>query len=447
MNGKEQTVAKISIIIPVYNAQSYIEACIESVRRQTLQDLEILCVDDGSTDGSLAILHSMREADERIHIEAQENQGAGKARNVALEQANGEYVLFLDADDYLLDVSALERMYDACMKQGALICGAFRSCERDGIVTPMSLHREACQGYPGGRRISYRDYQYDFHFGTYLYRRELLIEHQIFFPDYRRFQDPPFLVKAMVAAGAFYVVPVELYCFRVGHQDYAFSPGKVNDIVRGMIEILEISAAQDLRDLHLLEVGRLNEGYFWHIVRCLRVGNGELLSLLDRANHTVQWQWVEDAYGESERLLKALRFLLQAGQERYERYCGELEQKGYRDIPIGAIFPFHKIPPQSKIVLYAAGVMGWTYYGQIKDNPDYVLTGWVDRQYEKYAGHKPVTCEGRELTISSVESIGGMDFDYVVIAIEEERTALEIMASMKALGVPGDKIVWSLSYE
>ncbi|MDE7016884.1 MAG: hypothetical protein K2P65_04810 [Lachnospiraceae bacterium] len=255
------------------------------------------------------------------------------------------------------------------------------------------------------------------------------------------------MVKAMVAAGAFYVVPVELYCFRGGHHVYSFTPGQRNDIVRGMIEILEISAAQDLRDLHLLEVGRLNEGYFWHIVRCLRVGNGELLSLLDRANHTVQWQWVEDAYGESERLLKALRFLLQAGQERYERYCGELERKGYRDIPIGAIFPFHKIPPQSKIVLYAAGVMGWTYYGQIKDNPDYVLTGWVDRQYEKYVGHKPVTCEGRELTISSVESIGGMDFDYVVIAIEEERTALEIMASMKALGVPGDKIVWSLSYE
>jgi len=81
--------------------------------------------------------------------------------------------------------------------------------------------------------------------------------------------------------------------------------------------------------------------------------------------------------------------------------------------------------------------MGWSYYEQIKDNENYELVGWVDRQYEKYADRLP--------KISSVESIREMVYDYIVIAIEEEKTALEIMASLKKLGIAGDKIVWSLS--
>lgn len=430
---------KISVIIPVYNTQQYIEQCIESVRCQTLKDLEILCVDDGSTDASPAILHSMQEADGRVRIFSQENQGPGKARNYGLRQAEGEYILFLDADDYLLDDSALEQMYHACVSQSVPICGAFRSCDRDGVITPMGLHRRECQDAPAGKKIAYRDYQYDFHYSTYLYRRELLTEQQIFFPDYRRFQDPPFFVRAMIAAKEFYIVPVELYCFRAGHQDYALSAEKVNDIVRGLTDLLEISARRELRKLHLLEVGRLNEGYFWHVIRHLRVDNTELLSLLLRANQAVQWQWVEEVHGEGVRLIKALQFVLHAGQEKYERYCKELERKGYRNIPLGSIFPFHKIPAYSRVVLYAAGVMGWTYYEQIKENSDYELVGWVDRQYEKYAGHKA--------GIGPVESIRELDYDYVVIAIEEEKTALEIIDSLKELGVSEDKIVWSLSYE
>lgn len=399
--------------------------------------MEILCIDDGSTDNSSAILYRMQKNDKRIHIISQENQGAGQARNRAMKQAGGEFLLFLDADDYLLDISALDQMYHACVEQNVSICGAFRCCDRQGVISPMGLHRKECEGYPLGRKMAYKDYQYDFHYSTYLYRREMLIRHQIFFPDYRRFQDPPFLVNAMITAKEFYMVPVELYCFRSGHQNYAFSSQKVNDIVKGLTDILEISAQNGLKELHSLEVGRLNEGYFWHIVQNLRVENAELLTLLIKANQAIQWQWIKESHGKDEMLLKALQFILYAGQEKCENHHRELEQKGYRDIALGSVFPFHKIPPHSKVVLYAAGVMGWTYYEQIKDNENYELVGWVDRQYEKFADRLP--------KISSVESIREMLYDYVVIAIEEEKTAMEIITSLKQLGVSSDKIVWSLS--
>lgn len=428
---------KISVIIPVYNTQQYIEQCIESVRCQTLKDLEILCVDDGSTDASPAILHSMQEADGRVRIFLQENQGPGKARNYGLRQAEGEYILFLDADDYLLDASALEQMYHACVSQSVPICGAFRSCDRDGVITPMGLHRRECQDAPAGKKIAYRDYQYDFHYSTYLYRRELLTEQQIFFPDYRRFQDPPFFVRAMIAAKEFYIVPVELYCFRTGHQDYALSAEKVNDIVRGLTDLLRMSSEKELKKLHLLAVSRLNEGFFWNIVQHLDVDNGALLPLLMEAERTIRRDWAAGLCEETDFCLKALRFLLRAGVEKCENYRRELAGRGYGEVQLGCVFPFHRVPPKSRVILYAAGVMGWTYYRQIRENTDYTLVAWVDRQYGKYADTDP--------EIRSVESIWKLDYDYIVIAIEEEWTAMEIISSLREMGVPEEKIVWGLS--
>ena len=103
---------KVSVIIPVYNAQEYLTECISSVRKQTIAELEMLCVDDGSTDDSLRVMRELQKRDNRIHIFQQSNQGAGAARNLALKNAKGEFVCFLDADDYFLDQTALEKLYE-----------------------------------------------------------------------------------------------------------------------------------------------------------------------------------------------------------------------------------------------------------------------------------------------------------------------------------------------
>ena len=91
---------KVSVIIPVYNAERYLRECLDSVINQTLQDIEIICVDDGSTDNSLALLKEYQEKDNRIKILEQENKGAGAARNLGLQNSIGDYVIFFDSDDY-----------------------------------------------------------------------------------------------------------------------------------------------------------------------------------------------------------------------------------------------------------------------------------------------------------------------------------------------------------
>ncbi len=91
---------KVSIIIPVYNAQSYLANCLDSVLSQTLREIEVICVNDGSTDSSLQILQSYAAKDSRIRVISQENGGAGAARNTGMKNASGQYYSFLDADDF-----------------------------------------------------------------------------------------------------------------------------------------------------------------------------------------------------------------------------------------------------------------------------------------------------------------------------------------------------------
>lgn len=91
---------KISVIIPVYNASQYLRECLDSVLEQTLNEIEVICVDDGSKDESLSIIEEYCQKDNRVNVISIENQGAGAARNIGLKMAKGEYLSFLDADDF-----------------------------------------------------------------------------------------------------------------------------------------------------------------------------------------------------------------------------------------------------------------------------------------------------------------------------------------------------------
>ncbi|MBR2528591.1 MAG: glycosyltransferase [Blautia sp.] len=101
----------VSVIIPVYNSEKYLEECLESVINQTLRDIEILCINDGSTDGSLGILQQILKKDSRIRLIDQENLGESCARNAGIEKSSGRYVYFLDSDD-ILRQDALELLYN-----------------------------------------------------------------------------------------------------------------------------------------------------------------------------------------------------------------------------------------------------------------------------------------------------------------------------------------------
>ena len=111
----------VSVIIPVYNAAEFLKDGLNSLLKQTLREIEIICVDDGSTDGSLVILKEFEKADARIRVIHQENQGAGAARNNGMDVARGKYLAFLDADDFF-EKNMLKAAYDRAEETEAEVC-------------------------------------------------------------------------------------------------------------------------------------------------------------------------------------------------------------------------------------------------------------------------------------------------------------------------------------
>jgi len=116
---EKENVLKVSIIIPIYNVECYIEDCVESVRSQTWINTEIILVDDGSQDASPQICDEFQKKDNRVVVIHQENRGAAEARNAGIRVATGEYMMFLDGDDFWNDNHALERLMNRTGEFGA----------------------------------------------------------------------------------------------------------------------------------------------------------------------------------------------------------------------------------------------------------------------------------------------------------------------------------------
>lgn len=109
---------KISVIVPVYNVEKYVEKCLDSIIRQTYQNLEIICINDGSTDRSLELCKKIQKQDERIRVVTQKNKGLAAVRNRGIQEATSEYIAFIDSDDYI-DEDYIEKLYECLIENDA----------------------------------------------------------------------------------------------------------------------------------------------------------------------------------------------------------------------------------------------------------------------------------------------------------------------------------------
>lgn len=125
----------VSILVPVYNVELYLRQCLDSLKKQSLTDIEIICVNDGSTDGSLDILNDYASTDNRIKIINKRNGGLPSARNAGLDAATGEYVGFVDGDDFV-EPDMFKKLYLAAKHEKAdiVVCGA--NCISDDLRVP-----------------------------------------------------------------------------------------------------------------------------------------------------------------------------------------------------------------------------------------------------------------------------------------------------------------------
>lgn len=204
---------KISVIIPVYNVEMYLHQCMDSIIGQTLQDIEIICVNDSSTDQSLRILEDYQSKDSRIKIITQENAGAGAARNQGLRIAKGKYLSFLDSDDFF-EKDMLEKAYEmaeAVQADFVVYKSDQYHTEQDQFVSAAWVVRE--QEIPPYYPFSYRQMTSNV-FKVFvgwawdkLYRREFVQKHALEFQEQRTSNDMLFVFSALVLAKRIAVVP------------------------------------------------------------------------------------------------------------------------------------------------------------------------------------------------------------------------------------------------
>ena len=289
IQNKINYIPKVSVIIPVYNVEEYLRECLDSVVNQTLKEIEIICVDDGSTDSSLEILKEYAKNDNRISVLTQENSGSGKSRNNGINNAKGEFIAFMDSDDFYPSHNTLENMYTKACKYNVNICGGSLNQLKEGkIITDPKLFEE---GYTFKKEgvINYQDYQFDYGYWRFIYKRQFLRENQLYFPDYLRCQDPPFFIKAMAISQQFYALREATYVYRVSHKNIQWTERKAQDVAKGLMDCLNLAETQNYDELYFRLSKRVINPYISNIFK-LFIEEDDTKRLLCRMINNLNYQ-------------------------------------------------------------------------------------------------------------------------------------------------------------
>lgn len=205
---------KVSVIVPVYQAERFIQKCVQSIINQTHEELEVILIDDGSADGSLQICNELQEKDSRIRVIHQENKGVSVTRNRGIGEATGEYILFVDADD-IIEKNMIEYMLQKAVETDSeiVICG-FDYVYEDRIETQIPIEKEGKYR----KRDIYTNF-WEFYkggilhnIGNKLYSKKLLEDNKILFNEYRPvLEDVQFCLDAIKMTDSVYICRDNFY--------------------------------------------------------------------------------------------------------------------------------------------------------------------------------------------------------------------------------------------
>ena len=247
---------KISVIVPVYNVEGYLRKCLDSILNQTFANIEIICVNDGSTDGSRKILEEYKNKDSRIKIVDKENGGLSSARNAGMKTAKGEFYSFIDSDDWI-DITMLEKLYNNITEFNSdiSICAVHQFDETKQMIDDSNPYYTL--GYFNSsfdnRAFSYKDtkpFIMDVCVMAWnkLYRRSLIDECSAEFPDGLIFEDGPFFFSIFFKTNRVSIVREFLYYYRINRKNSIIQ--KAGKKFLNVIDVVEImyTKIKDLPD-------------------------------------------------------------------------------------------------------------------------------------------------------------------------------------------------------
>lgn len=443
---------KVSVIIPVYNEEDYLCECLDSICRQSLKDIEIICVDDGSTDNSAEILEQYRVRDSRIKVLHQKNQYAGVARNKGMEHAVGKYLSFLDSDDFF-EIQYLERMYEEAEKNTSdiVICRASYFDNIRKVKEPRNIPNELNYLPSNINSFNSRDipehifqitngWAWDKLFRTDFIKREGLL-----FQDGRTANDGFFVYMALAKAKVITKINEFLVNQRINNET-------------SLSNTRESSWYCGFQMLYDIKQG-LMQNQLYNIVErsFINFSLGYILWSFDSIN---AWESKKKIYNvirtEAAEKLKLIGIQEDYFYDRgcrykfnyiythsYEEYVADFV-KGNLILRLKSIalqseekvwpFPFHLVPKGSCIVLYGAGQMGQDYFKQAEDSQYCQICLWMDKRFkEKEKDNK---------LCGWVKELKECKYEKVLIALRNKETVYNVRTFLMEQGVPEEKIVF-----
>lgn len=236
---------EVSVIIPVYQAENYIRTCVQSVLCQTYKNIEIILVDDGSKDHSLQICEELCRMDQRIRVIHQENKGVSSARNRGINEASGEYVLFVDSDDLIAPQMIEDMLQRAVISQVDIVICGFDYVYKDRVETRIPKLSEAAYSQENIYSNFWKLYKEDVlhNIGTKLYSKQLLDKNSIRFNEKQTvLEDIQFCLDAIKAANNIYICAGNFYKYNLQANQYSIQKTYRRDYYQNLQSLFQFIA-------------------------------------------------------------------------------------------------------------------------------------------------------------------------------------------------------------
>lgn len=435
---------KVSVIIPVYNAEKYLRDTLESVMKQTFRNIEILCVDDGSTDHSLEIMLDCSDRDDRIKIlhQKEESAGAALARNLGLKSATGEYVIFLDADD-LFEPDLIEISYQTAKEKNADVVTFGASFYHSGtntdlydpiwridsvffenaVINPTDFPTSLFQRFRGSAWV-------------YLFRRKYIVERGIsFYPVYVT-DDIEFTYMALACADRITAVDRRLVHYRrdaVNNQTSALSRHPET----GWMAFTHFRRALEEAGLYEhFKVSFVNLMMHTVFDNYLRVMNTyerfDCLFCALQKEYLVKmgaYDIPDDAFDDAG-LVDMREHVMHDSSEEFLIFSNYRNSLIHYDNPAVCLPAPWAGKDVLRVVLYGAGIWGRRVFSSCLGDGQLKICHWVDRDYEKYG-----------YPIESPDVLkNAEDFDLIFIAVLSREICDDIRRWLIGIGIKNEII-------
>lgn len=393
MNIKSEPL--VSVVVPIYNTLEFLPRCLDSILSQTYINMEIILVNDGSTDGSLSVCEKYAAKDDRIQIISQPNQGALAARRDGVRFCRGEFVMFVDSDDWI-EPNLLEAMVQAIRRYDcSLVC-------TNVYVDMEDITIEKRNAIPSG-----------------VYETKKIAKDLFYYKDTDRYGILPYNVAKL-----YFRDTLEESMNHVS-SDIRYAEDKAV-LFRLVFKNIKVCFTDDI--------------YYHYCIRdgstCQSQNQDYLIELTSFYKYVKK---IFDEHDEREYLLRQLgKYLLDETRHAINDKL-ELADTGkpvykepYRLDP--SVF----LSQKRRIVLYGAGKVGVDYWKEMKDCANIELCGWVDRDYERY--------QERELDVQPIEYLKGVKYDYVLVAVWKQAVFKEIKKQLAEMGIAEGDVIWGRPY-